>query len=231
MRSGVGREALQRRWRSQARLPLVEVCTALAWLCLAGTWNGAEAGSPALIMAQAAENQSGKAKPLPASPSNTPPSLLADEILILIRTSLLTLNDAMVTGNFTVLRDIIAPSVHEQNTAGNLYQTFSNLIAQRLDLRAAATLTPNLTPPPVIGPDGRLRISGFYPGRSVQTNFELTFEAVNRRWRLYGLSVNIGPPTSATQSESSPGAKSAPAAKNVPGEPKSSGKGKNELPR
>ncbi len=204
---------------------------ALGWFCLAGTWNPAEAGSPAVTMAQAAEKQSGKTtreRPPAAPPTQAAPSLPVDtEILILIRTSLLTLNDAMGTGNFTVLRDIIAPSVHEQNTAGNLYQTFSNLIVQKLDLRAVATLSPNLTRAPAIGPDRRLRISGFYPGHSVQTNFDLTFEAVNRQWRLYGLAVNIGPPTSALQPESSPGVKSAPAAKTLPSGPKSSGKEKN----
>jgi hypothetical protein len=124
-----------------------------------------------------------------------PNSLIPDasELLVLIRTSLLTLNDAMATDNFTVLRDLISPSVRDQNTAGRLAQIFSPLIAQRLNLAAVAILTPKLTEDPSIDAAGRLHVNGFYPGEKARTNFQITFEVVDRRWRLYGLSVNLGP--------------------------------------
>lgn len=116
-----------------------------------------------------------------------------NEILVLIRTSLLTLNDAILTDNFTVLRDRISPTVRAQNTAGRLSQIFAPLTAQRLNLSAVAILSPKLTKPPSTDADNRLHVSGFYPGDEVQTNFDITFEMVRRRWRLHGLSVNISP--------------------------------------
>lgn len=117
----------------------------------------------------------------------------ADELLILIRTSLLALNDAIATENFTVLRDRVAPSVREQNSPSRLSQIFAPLIAQRLDLSAAAILPPKLQSSPTIDSDGRLRVTGFYPGPKLQTNFEITFEVVKRRWQLYGLNVSLAP--------------------------------------
>src|SRR5215468_9312136 len=48
----------------------------------------------------------------------------AEAVVILIRTTLLSLNDAMRTGNYTVFRDLASPSFREANSAGRLYQIF-----------------------------------------------------------------------------------------------------------
>lgn len=113
-------------------------------------------------------------------------------VLVLVRTSLLTLNDAMRSGNFTVMRDLIAPSVREQNSSGRLYQIFSSLMAQRLDLRAVAILTPSYSKPPAIGTDGLLRVEGYFPGPSARINFNLALEWVGNGWSVHGLSVTLG---------------------------------------
>jgi hypothetical protein len=42
-----------------------------------------------------------------------------------------------------------------------------------------------------------LRLKGYFPGQSVQINFEMLYQAVDGRWRLFGLSVQPGPPTPA----------------------------------
>jgi hypothetical protein len=34
-----------------------------------------------------------------------------------------------------------------------------------------------------------LRLKGYFPGEPVQINFELLYQAVDGRWRLFGLSV------------------------------------------
>lgn len=129
---------------------------------------------------------------------------ISNEILMLVRASLLTLNDAMSSGNFSVLRDLIAPSVREQNTAGRLYQTFSGLIAKGLDLRAVAIEVPKLTHPPQIGSDGRLRVGGYYTGRSVNAKFDITYEKVNARWQMYGLSLDLVEHSVASQLPANP---------------------------
>ena len=137
-----------------------------------------------------------------AAPSQTAAatSIDARELVILVRASLLTLNDAMHSGNFTVLRDLIAPSVQSDNTAGRLYQTFGSLIQQRVDLSSVAVDLPKLTQSPVIGADHRLRVAGNFPTPTGQINFDLTYEKVDARWRLYGLSVNVGPRSESFQS-------------------------------
>jgi hypothetical protein len=46
----------------------------------------------------------------------------AEKIVLLLRNTLITLNDAIQTGNFTVLRDMGAPGFRDANSAGRLSQ-------------------------------------------------------------------------------------------------------------
>jgi len=55
-----------------------------------------------------AKSQATPVAPAPSSPAYTVPD--ADRIVLLVRASLLTLNDALQSGNFSVLRDRAAPS-------------------------------------------------------------------------------------------------------------------------
>jgi hypothetical protein len=52
-----------------------------------------------------------------------------------------------------------------------------------------------------------LRLKGYFPGQPVQINFEMLFQAVDGRWRLFGLSVQPGP---AVAAQSPPAAQNAP---------------------
>jgi hypothetical protein len=126
----------------------------------------------------------------------------AESIVMLIRVSLLTLNDALLTGNFTVLRDVGAPSFREANSAARLSQNFSALIRQGSDLSAVATMTPELAETPSVDPKtNMLHIKGTFPEQPLQIEFELMFQPVAGYWRLYGISVQ---PKSATDAVASP---------------------------
>jgi hypothetical protein len=146
--------------------------------------------------------QAADAPKKPEAPEIVLPS--AETVVILIRTTLLSLNDAMRTGNYTVLRDVASPSFREANSAGRLSQIFADVAAKNLDLAAVAILGPQLSQAPSIDQNKRLHISGYFPGNPVQLNFDLIFEPVNGQWRLFGLSVVPAP--SAT-----PNASAAPA--------------------
>jgi hypothetical protein len=126
--------------------------------------------------------------PAPAAPRVAMPD--ANKIVLLVRTALLTLNDALRSGNFTVLRDVSAPGFREANTAAQLARIFTSLQAQKIDLSAVATMVPKLSEKPAIGQRQRLHIRGHFPGRPVQISFNLIFQVVRGHWRLFGISVN-----------------------------------------
>jgi hypothetical protein len=120
----------------------------------------------------------------------------AEKIVLLLRSTLVTLNDALQTGNFTVLRDMGAPGFREVNTAGKLAQAFAQLASQGVDLTAVTVLVPQLTEQPTIDPQNQmLHLKGVFPGQPLQINFEILYQPVAGRWRLFGLSVNAVPPT------------------------------------
>jgi hypothetical protein len=126
----------------------------------------------------------------------------AQKIVLLLRGTLSTLNDALQTGNFTVLRDVAAPRFREINSAARLSQIFSSLVQQGVDLSPVTVITPQLAEAPTRPGEGMLHLKGYFPGQPVQINFELLYQAVNGRWRLFGLSVQPASSTTAPQSAS-----------------------------
>jgi len=128
----------------------------------------------------------------PGLPAHAQASLPnASQQLLLIRTALLTLNDALQTGNFTVLRDVAAPGFRDVNTASKLGQIFSDLQSQNLDLSAVAVMEPKLSPKPTLDKkNNTLRLTGVFPGKPVGIGFDLIYQVVGGKWRLFGISVN-----------------------------------------
>jgi hypothetical protein len=118
----------------------------------------------------------------------------AEKIVLLVRNTLITLNDAIQTGNFTVMRDKSAPGFREANSAARLGQIFSDLARSGADLSVVSVITPQLTETPVLDQEkGMLNIKGYFPTGQQQINFEMLYQAVDGRWRLFGLSVQPAP--------------------------------------
>ena len=83
--------------------------------------------------------------PPPATPAPPQPLPVGiEQALYLIRSTLLTLNDANRSGNYTVLRDLAAPDFQARNTAADLADVFSDLRRRKFDLYGAALLAPQL---------------------------------------------------------------------------------------
>ena len=152
------------------------------------------------------------APPRPAAQQQTMPVSI-EQALYLVRSTLLTLNDANLSGNYTVLRDLAAPDFQARNTAADLGQTFSDLRRRNFDLYGAALLAPQLTVVPALDQSGMLHLAGYIPTRPQQINFDLVFQVVGNRWRLY--SISIATPEAAPaqpQAQAPPARSSTPAA-------------------
>ena len=111
------------------------------------------------------------------------------QALYLIRATLLTLNDANRSGNYTVLHDLSAPGFKAKNSPADLAQIFASLRQQHFDLFAVALEAPKLSAPPHLEANGMLRLTGYFPTRPLQINFDLLFQNVEHEWRLFGISV------------------------------------------
>jgi hypothetical protein len=142
----------------------------------------------------------------------------AGKIVLLLRNTLITLNDAIQTGNFTVLRDRAAPGFRDANSAARLSQAFADLASRNIDLSSVAVISPQLTESPGLDEKaGMLRLKGYFPGQPVQINFEVLFQVVDGRWRLFGLSVQ--PAESRPEATPGNGAAAVPSKEIIPKKP------------
>jgi len=126
-----------------------------------------------------------------ATQAPKPAQIDRNGVLILIRSTLLALDQANKTGNYTVLRDIGAPGF-QSNTAARLGDIFAKLRGDNLDLSGVAVIDPQLNLLPQIEANGLMHMAGFFPSVPTQVNFDLSFAPVNGQWRLFGISVSIG---------------------------------------
>ncbi|BBO09246.1 MULTISPECIES: hypothetical protein [Bradyrhizobium] len=181
---------------------IARAVTALALLLCCGS-DGA--------MAQQKTPAQAAAAALPSLP------VTLEQALYLIRSTLLTLNDANRTGNYTVLRDLAAPDFQARNTAADLALNFLDLRRRNFDLYGAALLAPQFSDAPALDQRGMLRLAGYIPTRPQQIQFDLTFQTVAGQWRL--IAIAISTPEAASpqpQAQVTPVKPAVPAQKKTP---------------
>ena len=130
-----------------------------------------------------------------------------DKLIMLINSSLIALNQANATGNYTVLREMAAPGFQQANSAEKLAQAFKELRSRNLDLTPVLLFQPKLYQRPAMSDKGMIRVTGYFPTTPERVNFDLIFQPVHGKWRLYGIAANtqpVQPNQAAPQSQGSP---------------------------
>jgi len=112
---------------------------------------------------------------------------------LLVRSTLMTLDDANRTGNYAVLRQMAAPSFQQANSAEGLQDAFASLRARKVDLSVAALAEPEWLRAPEVGADRLLRLIGGYQALEERVRFALAFEASGGGWRLVEIHVATEP--------------------------------------
>ena len=128
----------------------------------------------------------------PARPAAPAPTASAPDTLVVLKlvwSSLIALDQANRTGNYSVLRDLGAPSFQANNSAATLAGIFQVLRAQQADLANTLLVAPTLDFPPTVIQGGLLRVRGSFPLRPTAVGFDLLFQNVDGQWRLFGISV------------------------------------------
>jgi hypothetical protein len=132
------------------------------------------------------------AAPAKQKPNPTPTiAVPAPEVLlVLVRSALIALDHANRTGNYTVLRELGGPGLQRHSSA-QLGGIFASLRNQQVDLLPVAIVTPQLTRPPSVSPEGLLQLVGFFPTQPRQIQFQIVYQPVDGQWRLFGLNVTV----------------------------------------
>jgi hypothetical protein len=136
------------------------------------------------------------ADPAPGSAqqSNAPPDRVSGpEISTLIRSTMVAVHHANVTGNYTVLRDLGDNYFRTVNTAVRLGDVFRDIRESDIDLGETVLFDPFVTERPVISPNGVLQIEGFFPTDPLGIVFKMGFRHEFGRWRIFSLSIGAQP--------------------------------------
>ena len=136
------------------------------------------------------------------------------KLLILITSSLLALNQANATANYTVLWDSAAPAFQQTNSPEHLAEVFNDLRARNLDLSPIVLHQPRLFRRPEMNEQGMIRVTGFFPTEPDRVNFDLIYQPVQGKWRLVGMAVDTSPAPAQPEAAAPPQAKNAPSADN-----------------
>ena len=126
---------------------------------------------------------------VPAQAENTMPSPEMQEILI--KTYLLSLNDANLTENYTVLQAKIAKPFRDQFSPDRLKQVFKEFAAKKIDFGLIAAKPPVASSPAVIDNRGALQLRGYFDTRPSRVIYELDFLPSEGEWKPIKLNVDL----------------------------------------
>jgi hypothetical protein len=114
-------------------------------------------------------------------------------LTILIKSSIMALEHANTTGNYSVLRDLGTPAFREKFDQTRLSTVFANLRSRQITLNPSLLLSPNLTKQPEVTAQNQLHLVGTFPTKPSQIQFELWFLNLNGAWRIEGIMVDAVP--------------------------------------
>jgi len=123
------------------------------------------------------------------APAQGMPSPFVQEVLV--KSILLTLNDAVSTDNFTVLHSKISKPFRDQFPPDKLRAVFKDLIEKRavFDAVVAKPVVPDGDAR--IDDNGVLRLKGRFETMPKQVRYQLGFIPSDGLWKLSGITIDI----------------------------------------
>lgn len=152
-------------------------------LCFAGAVAGFSVLATFPAFAQDAKD-AGKTAPVAASINKPSPA----RMLTLIKTSIIALNQANQANDYSVLYKTAAPGFQKANPEAKLAETFAKLREAKLDVSPIVNLQPKVKQPELTE-KGFLRLTGYFPTKPLQVNFDLLYENIQGDWKLYGIAL------------------------------------------
>ena len=107
----------------------------------------------------------------------------------LVKASLLSFNDANITGNYTVFHAKLSKPFRDQFPPDRLQQAFKEFADKQIDIELIGALKPTYEPEPLVDASGRLVVKGWFPTDPMRVAFSLDFIPSDGEWKL--ISINV----------------------------------------
>ena len=111
----------------------------------------------------------------------------------LVKSALLSFNDANLTGNYTVFHAKLSKPFRQQFTIEKLKETFKEFNEKSIDIDIVSAMKPTYSTVTAVDGDGKLNVKGFFPTDPTRVNFELSFIPSDGEWKLISINVKLGP--------------------------------------
>lgn len=123
-------------------------------------------------------------------PAYSAPVPTDDELEILVKATLLTFNDANLTGNYTVLYDKAAKVFRAQITLQKLVDGFKVYRDKKINLESIVTADMDAGNKATINAEGVLTIKGRFKDDEKRIRFDLQYVNEEGGWKMIGINVN-----------------------------------------
>ncbi|MGQ0582807.1 MAG: hypothetical protein ACT4O6_12790 [Reyranella sp.] len=107
----------------------------------------------------------------------------------LVKSALLSFNDANVTGNYTVFHAKLSKPFRQQFSPEKLKETFREFAEKDIDIDIIAAMKPTYDPAPSIDDQGKLLVKGSFPTEPARVVFELDFIPSDGEWKLIRINI------------------------------------------
>ena len=122
-----------------------------------------------------------------------PPSIRpvpdALEMSKLLWSTILAVDHANRSGNYSVLRDLGAQGFQINNNAAQLAQVFAGIRAQRIDLSNALLVPPTYAEAPRQVQADIIQVKGMFQLRPTSIYFDVYYRWEEGRWKLFGIDI------------------------------------------
>jgi hypothetical protein len=112
----------------------------------------------------------------------------------LVKVSLLSFNDANVTGNYEVFHAKLSKPFRDQYPPEKLERTFREFAKKHVDFDIIAALKPVYDPAPRLDDNGSLLVKGYFPTEPKRVYFDLGFIPSDGEWKLFKINVRVDDP-------------------------------------
>jgi hypothetical protein len=112
----------------------------------------------------------------------------------LVKASLLSFNDANVTGNYAVFHAKLSKPFRDQFPPEKLAEIFKEFRDKRIDFDIIVAKKPIITEEPKISGNGVLSIKGYFDTTPTRVNYDLAFVRSEGEWKLIKVDVDVKRP-------------------------------------
>ncbi len=112
----------------------------------------------------------------------------------LIKATLMTFNDANITGNYDVLHAKLSKPFRDQFSTARLKEAFKAFADNNVDFKVVAAKTPIAKQEPSVNDKGVLSLYGHFDTTPSHVYYELEFIMSDGEWKPIKINVNVRKP-------------------------------------